>query len=153
MWNLARHADRFDQAVARWMGRIGHPAHRLTLGAFFLWMGLLKVFGHKTGSSLLAQTVYLGSPHTMVPVLGVWEALIGLFLIVRPMIRVAILLLAIRVPATMLALFVKYDICFDDSVLVPTPEGQYILKDMMLFAAAMVVGADVRGHAHEPRKG
>jgi len=149
MRNLATHVDRFDRAVARWMGRIGHPAHRLTLGAFFLWMGLLKIFGHTTGSSLLAHTVYWGSPEEVVKILGAWEALIGLFLIVRPMVRVAILLLAIRLPATMLALFLKPDVCFDQIPFVPTPEGQYILKDMMLFAAAMVVGADVRGHAEQ----
>jgi len=146
MGNLTAHIDRFDRAIARWLGRIGHPAHRLTLGAFFLWMGLLKIFGHTTGSSLLAHTVYWGSPEEMVKILGAWEALIGLFLIIRPMIRVAILLLAIRLPATMLALFLKADVCFDEIPFVPTPEGQYILKDMMLFAAAMIVGAEVRGH-------
>ncbi|GIK19378.1 MAG: hypothetical protein DYG93_05385 [Leptolyngbya sp. PLA2] len=141
---LPSRLDRLDAAIAGWMDRHGHGAHRITLGVYFAWMGLLKVFGLKTGSSLLAHTIYLGSPDVMVPALGWWEAAIGMTLIVRRLNRLALLLLAIRLPGTFLALVLRADVCFDHVPLGPTPEGQYLIKDLMLFAAAMVIGGTVR---------
>lgn len=145
------HIDRIDQAVARLMGRIGPPAHRITLGLFFTWMGALKIVGHKTGSSVLAQTIYLGSPGITIPILGAWEALIGLCMLFRPTVRIAILLLAIRLPGTLLALILKSSVCFEHIPLVPTLAGQYLLKDLMLFAAAMVIGAELRSPDRSPK--
>ena len=129
------------------MDRHGHGAHRITLGVYFAWMGLLKVFGLKTGSSPLAHTIDIGSPDVMVPALGWWKAVIGLTLIVRRLNRLALLLLAIRLPGTLLALLLRADVCFDHVPLAPTPEGQYLIKDLMLFAAAMVIGGTVRRHS------
>ncbi|HMN95171.1 MAG TPA: hypothetical protein PKC43_02290 [Phycisphaerales bacterium] len=143
--------DAIDRCVTLWMHRWGHPAHRLCLALFFLWMGLLKIFGAKTGSSLLAHTIYLGSPETMVVMLGAWEAAIGICLILPPLIRVALLMLFIRLPGTLLALVLKADVCFGTSIFEPTIEGQYIIKDFLLFSAAMVIGGTVRGgHHHRP---
>lgn len=137
--------DRTDRAIAAVLLRAGHPLHRVTLGAFFIWLGLLKQFGLKTGSSLLAHTIWVGSPEFWVPALGWWEVAIGVALIVRPLNRLAILLLLIRLPGILLALVLKHDVCFDGSVFVPTLEGQYLIKDLMLFGAAMVIGGEVRG--------
>ncbi|QYK48135.1 MAG: hypothetical protein KF838_15250 [Phycisphaeraceae bacterium] len=136
--------DSADRAIARALMHAGHPFHRITLGLFFVWLGVLKQFGVKTGSSLLAHTIWIGSPEFWVPALGWWEVAIGLSLIVRPLNRVAILLLLIRLPGIMLALVLKHDVCFGGSVLAPTLEGQYLIKDLMLFGAAMVIGGEVR---------
>lgn len=141
--------DRTDRAIAAVLLRAGHPLHRVTLGIFFVWLGLLKQFGVKTGSSLLAHTIWVGSPEFWVPALGWWEVAIGVALIVRPLNRLAILLLVIRLPGILLALVLKHDVCFDGSVLVPTLEGQYLIKDLMLFGAAMVIGGEVRGGERE----
>lgn len=85
---MATFLDRFDHAIARWMRRWGHPLHRLCLGTFFLWMGVLKVLGVPTGSSILAQTIYFGSPEKTVVALGAWEAAIGVCLLVPALTRV-----------------------------------------------------------------
>lgn len=138
-----------DDRIVRWMDRLGHPLHRVTLGIFFVWMGLLKQFGYSTGSSLLAHTIYLGSPEVMVPLLGWWEVAIGLALLHPATVRLSLLLMLIRLPGTFLALIFKSDICFDHVPLVPTQEGQYLIKDLMLIAAAMVIGGACRA-AHKP---
>jgi hypothetical protein len=91
--------DAIDRRIASWMNRVGHPVHRVTLGLFFVWLGLLKQFGYKTGSSLLAHTVYFGSPETMVPILGWWEVAIGATLLFPATVRISIVLMAARVPA------------------------------------------------------
>ncbi len=136
--------DKLDKRIAGWMERYGHFAHRISLAVLFTWLGTLKLVGHDTVTSLLAMTIYWGDPATMVRVLGGWELLIGLTLAWKPTIRISLLLLAIRLPGTALALVLQYDVAFAESVLVPTPAGQYLIKDLLLFSAAMVIGGTVR---------
>ncbi|MDJ0976712.1 MAG: DoxX family protein [Planctomycetota bacterium] len=136
--------DVIDRTIGLWLKKYGHLIHRLGLGTIFVWFGLLKPFGHDTTTSLLAHTIYVSSPEVMVPLLGWWEAAIGACLLVRPLNRIALALLAIRLPGTVLAFFVLPEVCFDGSVLIPTPEGQYLVKDLVLFTAAMIIGGTVR---------
>jgi len=135
--------DAIDARIADWMERWGHFLHRVSLGMLFAWFGLLKVFGYKSATSLIAQAVYLGPTEVTTAALGVWEAAIGACLIVRPLVRVALLLLAVRLPGTLLALALKADVCFDQAW-APTIVGQYLIKDALLFSAAMVIGGTVR---------
>lgn len=136
--------NRIDRRIGLWMHAYGHVTHRVALAMLFIWFGLLKPFGYKTTTSLLAHTIYLGSPEVMVPILGWWEVAIGVCLLFRPLIRLGLLLLIIRLPGTLLAFFLMPEICFHDSVFVPTPEGQYLIKDLVLFTAAMIIGGTVR---------
>ena len=53
--------DQLDRAITEWMERYGHMLHRIALGGFFMWLGLLKQAGLKTTTSLLAHTVYWGT--------------------------------------------------------------------------------------------
>lgn len=132
------------------MERYGHFIHRVTLGLVFVWFGTLKVAGVSTATSIIAHTVYIGSPKVTVPILGLWEALIGACLIIRPLVRIALLLLAVRLPGTLLALLIMHETCFQAAPWAPTVEGQYLIKDLMLFGAAMVIGGTVRS---EPEPG
>jgi HAMP domain-containing protein len=50
----------------------------LALGAISAWFGEPKLAGHPSATSNIAKTVDLGDPAITVPVLGAWEALIGL---------------------------------------------------------------------------
>lgn len=135
--------DRLDRKIGQWLETYGHAAHRLALGSLFVWFGLLKPFGHKTTTSLLAHTVYWGNPEDMVVFLGWWEVAIGACLLFRPLIRLGLLLLIIRLPGTLLAFILLPDVCFDESIFIPTPEGQYLVKDLVLFTAAMIIGGTV----------
>lgn len=137
--------NRFDHVIAIYLHRYGDTIHRIALGVLFIWFGLLKPLGLKTATSLLAETVYLGSPEVMVHVLGWWEVAIGVCLIVRRLVRVAALLLLIRLPGTVLALLVHPQVCWTHFPFAPTPEGQYLLKDIIMFLATLALaGAIVR---------
>jgi len=136
-----------DKRIGHFMQKYGHVSHRYGLGLLFVWFGLLKPFGYKTTTSLLAHTVYVGDPAVVVPLLGWWEVAIGVCLIVRPLNRVGLGLLAVRLPGTVLAFLMLPDVCFAGNPLVPTPEGQYLIKDLVLFTAAMIIG----GTVHEQR--
>ena len=141
---LHERLQRIDDAIARFFNIYGHRLHRRSLGVLFIWFGLLKPFGHKTTTSLLAHTVYWGDPDTMVAVLGWWEVVIGVSLLYRPLVRLALLLLLIRVPGTLLALVLLPEVCFLHVPLVPTPEGQFLLKDLVIIFAAIAIGGTVR---------
>ena len=136
--------DRFDLNISRWMYQRGHRLDRLALGTVFIWFGALKVAGFESATSIIAKTIYFGSPEAMTTLLGAWEIAIGVFLIWRPFIRVALLLLAVRLPGTFLALVLRPDVCWTDTPFVPTIQGQYLIKDLILFSAAMVIGGTVR---------
>lgn len=133
-----------DQGIVAVFHRYGHFLHRISLGGLFIWFGLLKPFGHKTTTSLLAHTVYWGEPDVVVPLLGWWEVAIGLCLIYRPFVRMALFLLVIRLPGTLLAFIMLPKICFLHVPFVPTLEGQYLVKDVVLLFAAIAIGGSVR---------
>jgi len=80
--------------------------------------------------------------------LGWWEVLIGICLIIRPLVRVAIVLLLIRLPGVLLAFVLQPEICFYSFPFAPTPEGQYLIKDLVIFIATLAIA----GHLNTERK-
>lgn len=137
--------DRLDTRIAGLMTEYGIVTLRWTLGIVFIWFGALKLFpGMSPAEDLVKSTVYFFDPAWFFPLLGVWEMLIGLFLLVRPLIRVAILLLFLQMPGTFLPLVLLPDVAFTAFPFGLTLEGQYIVKNLVLIAAALVVGGTVR---------
>ena len=136
--------DRLDSRIAGWMYRYGHRLLRFSLAVIFVWFGLLKVLGISPAQELVEHTVFWFDPATFVPILGWWEVAIGLGLFFRPLIRPAILLLALQMPGTMLPLVLLPDVCFSQFPHGLTLEGQYIIKNIILISAGLVIGGTVR---------
>ncbi len=143
--------DQIDTVIAGWMSRNGIRMLRWSLGIVFIWYGALKTVGMSPAQELVARTVYWFPPEMFIPILGWWEVVIGLGLIIRPLARVAIALLFLQMPGTFLPLILLPDICFTSIPLGLTIEGQYIVKNLVLISAAIVVGGTVRDPGHERR--
>nr|WP_222845454.1 hypothetical protein [Natronomonas salsuginis] len=94
--------ERADAMATARMDRWGVPVLRAALGIVFVRFGALKVVRLSPADELVAATVYVVSPEVFVPVLGVWEVLIGLCLLYRPLIRLWLLLLFFQLPGTFL---------------------------------------------------
>lgn len=142
--------DRLDQQIAAALRKYGVVALRWAIGIVFIWFGALKLFpGLSPAEDLVKATVFFIDPNLFFPVLGVWEVLIGLFLIVRPLIRVALLLLALQMPGTFLPLLILPEVVWTAFPFALTMEGQYIIKNLVLIAAAIVVGGTVRRRSTE----
>lgn len=143
---------RITRALARW----GVPVLRIGLGVVFLWFGFLKFFpGASPAEALAARTIEVMSfgrvgPSVSLPVLAVWESLIGLGLLTGRYLRATLLLLALQMLGTLTPLLLFPDETFSIFPVAPTLEGQYIIKNVVLIGAAMVVGATVRGGRLEP---
>jgi len=134
----------FDQWLIALFLRYGHWLHRVSLGVLFIWFGLLKPLGHKTTTSILAHTTYWGDPESIVLILGWWEVAIGVCLLIRPLVRIAVLLLIIRLPGVILAFVLKPEVCFYSFPFAPTPEGQYLIKDLVIFIATLAIVGSTR---------
>lgn len=136
--------DVIDERIAGWMARFGMPLLRYSLAMVFIWFGALKVFGISPAYELVKETVYWFDAESFVPVLGVWEVLIGIGLLFRPLIRAALLLLFLQMPGTVLPLILLPEACWNPFPYGLTLEGQYIIKNLVLIAAAVTVGGTVR---------
>ncbi|MEF8774127.1 MAG: hypothetical protein V5A23_09840 [Halobacteriales archaeon] len=133
-----------DRALGDWMARWSVPVLRVSLGVVFVWFGALKVLGVSPAGELVARTVYFFPPEVFVPMLGVWEVLIGVTFLYRPLIRVGILLLFLQMPGTFLPVVLLPDVVFATFPHALTVEGQYIVKNLVIIGAALVVGGTVR---------
>jgi uncharacterized membrane protein YphA (DoxX/SURF4 family) len=124
---------------------------RLSLGVTFLWFGVLKFFpGLSPAESLAGGTMArlsfgILSPSVAVPLLGAWESLIGIGLIAGLYLRATLFLLWVQMLGTITPLFLFPELTFTSFPLVPTLEGQYIIKNLVLISAGIVIGATVRG--------
>ena len=151
MRQLEVRLDELDAWTADGMYKYGRVALRISLAAVFIWFGTLKPLGLSPAEELVRHTVYWMDPGVFVPLLGYWEIAIGVDLLVRPFIRVSLFLLAVQMPGTLMPLFLLPDICFTQIPFGLTLEGQYIIKNVTLISAAIVVGGTVR-HQSDGRK-
>lgn len=132
---------KFDRSLIGILNRVSLPALRISLGIVFIWFGVLKIFGNSPANDLITKTVYWFNPDIFIPILGIWEALIGLCLLIPSFIRLGLFLLALQMPGTFLPLILLPEVCFQSFPFNLTLEGQYIVKNLVLIGAAMAVGA------------
>jgi len=144
-----RQLDRVDSLIIEQMDRWSVPVLRAAIGIVFIWFGLLKVVGLSPAEPLIAATVYVISPSQFIPILGVWEVIIGLCLLYRPLIRVGILLLFLQLPGTFLPIIILPEVVFTTFPYGLTVEGQYIVKNLVIIGAALVIGGTVRSENRE----
>lgn len=140
------HFDRLDQGITHWMARRGLLIMRLGLGVVFFWFGALKLIpGLSPAEELVRDTIYFVDPALFLPVLAGWEMLIGLGLITGRWMRLTLLLLFLQMPGTALPLLILPDVTWAVFPYGLTLEGQYIIKNLALIGAALVLGGTVRG--------
>ena len=140
-----------DIRITAWMATHGITLTRIALGVVFLWFGAIKfVPGWSPAAELAGRTIEritLGAvtPELGLPVLAAWESLIGIGLLAGRYLRATLLLLFLQMPGTLLPLVLFPAETFTAFPHAPTMEGQYIIKNLVLIGAAIVVGATVRG--------
>ncbi|MBZ9729286.1 hypothetical protein LB467_06265 [Salegentibacter sp. JZCK2] len=136
--------EKLDYRASYWMYKYGKPILRFGLAINFIWFGALKVVWDSPAQELIAKTVFWFDPVIFIPVLGVWEVLIGIFMISKKTLRLAVLLLLFQIPGTFLPFIVLPEACFENFPFVLTTEGQYIIKNLVIIGAAIVAGGSVR---------
>lgn len=151
MSNLQQWIFQTDVKITRWMARYGILLLRISLGVVFFWFGVLKFFpGLSPAQDLAIRTIDVLSfgllpGNVSIFILATWECLIGLGLILGIYPRITLLLLFLQMPGTILPVFFfPYEV-FTQIPYAPTLEGQYIIKNLVLISAGLVIGSTVRG--------
>jgi uncharacterized membrane protein YphA (DoxX/SURF4 family) len=143
---LESNFDKLDRAITRWMARYGLIVLRLGLGIVFFWFGALKLVpGLSPAEELVRNTTYFVDPDLFLPLLAIWEMVIGLGLIFGKFMRITLLLLFLQMAGTALPLVILPEAVWTTFPYALTLEGQYIIKNLVLIGAALVLGATVRG--------
>ncbi|CAN5177125.1 hypothetical protein BH20ACT16_BH20ACT16_14400 [soil metagenome] len=122
-------------------------ALRLSVGAVFLAFGVLKFFPDVSPAQGLAiKTIDLLS-FGIVPwevgivAIAALECFIGICLLANRWMRLAVWLLAVQLVGVLAPLALLTGRLFSGPHGAPTLEGQYVLKDIILVAAGMVIAA------------
>jgi uncharacterized membrane protein YkgB len=119
---------------------------RISLGLIFFWFGALKIIDASPANSLVAalleQTLPFISLERFRALFGIYEIIIAAAFIIPRAERVAIALLIPHMFVAFLPLVVLSDITWQ-STLVPTLEGQYIIKNLVIVALALSIAAQL----------
>lgn len=137
-----------DARISSFMRRHGVGALRYSLAIIFIWFGALKPLGLSPAEPLVLQTVDwmpLFEARTWLSIIGLWEIVIGLLFLFRSTLRYAIALLAMQMVGTFMPLIILPSVTFQEGR-IPyglTMEGQYIVKNILICSATMVIGGTV----------
>lgn len=148
--------EKIDKKIIRWMITNGLNLLRLSIGIIFFWFGFLKYFeGLSPAEGIAVRTIEfitfgLFSEKIILYGLATWEVLIGIGLIFKLFLRETLLLLYLQMIGTFMPVFLFPDEVFAVFPYSLTIEGQYIIKNLVIMSAGIVLGATVRGWKLEP---
>ena len=94
-----------------------------------------------------------GSPEIWLPVIGIREVIIGIFFFFKTKTLIAIILLILKMLGTFMPLIVLTEVTFQsNNIFLSTLEGQYIIKNLMIISADLVLGGAITRPEQHPTK-
>lgn len=133
-----------DIRLINFFHRVSMPVARFGLFVVFFYFGLLKVIGLSPASHLVEQlfeqTINIISFGNFIILFGLFECLIGILFVIPGLERVVIPLLFLHMIMTIMPLFILPEVTWS-GFLVPTLEGQYIIKNLLIIATAIGIAA------------
>ena len=142
-----------EAAIHRWLIRYSITALRISMGAVYLGFGILKYFpGVSPAQDLALATTHLlsfGLVPALVPdsvamvLIATLECTVGLLLLAGRWLRLTISLLAVHLVGILSPIVLLTGRMFDGPHHMPTLEGQYVLKDLIVLTATMVIATTV----------
>jgi len=137
--------EAYDRTMRDLLGRASPVLLRISLGVVFVWFGALKVAGASAVGGLVAATVPFVDSAWFVPVLGVVEILIGVAFATGRLLRVVLPVFAAHMAGTFLVLITLPDVAFQGTnPLVLTAVGEFVVKNLVLLTAGLVVASGVK---------
>jgi uncharacterized membrane protein YkgB len=149
---------KIDPKITEWMSRNGYLLVRISIGIVFVWFGFIKFFpGLSPAQELAIKTITLLSfglipDFIIINGLAFWEVLIGIGLISGKFMRETLLLLFLQMAGTFAPIFLLPNEVFTHFPYAPTLEGQYIIKNLVLVAAGIVLGGKISKNSVDLKK-
>jgi len=136
--------QKFDRYVISSFRQLEVPMARTAIFIVYFWFGLLKLLGMSPAGQLVQalfeKTIWFMPFATFYLFFSLFEMAIGILFLIRGLERLAIFLLGLHLITTILPLFLLSQIAWQ-GFLVPTLEGQYIIKNILIAAMAVVIGS------------
>ncbi|HVL47827.1 MAG TPA: hypothetical protein VM889_04665 [Candidatus Thermoplasmatota archaeon] len=152
-WDARLAFERLDLRATRLMARYGATLLRVALGVVFLWFGLLKVIGRSPVEALVAGTIPWAPASVVIPALGILEVALGVGLVLGLALRAVLAIFWAQLAGTFLVLVLQPAVAFQDgNPLLLTVEGEFVVKNLVLIAAGLVVGGTVRERGRSRRR-
>jgi len=154
---MYRSLIRLEDGLHRQLVRHSVAALRLAVGAVFLTFGALKFLPNVSPAQDLATTTTDVLSFGLVPAsialvaIAALECFIGVCFLLNRWMRLAIWLLAVQLVGILAPLVLLTGRLFAGPNGAPTLEGQYVLKDVVLVGAAMVIAAGTFRGGHMVR--
>lgn len=144
-------SDAVDLNVTSWLSRHSLRLLRVSLGLVFFWFGVLKYFPNLSPAQDLAARTIDVLTFGLIPqgpslvLVATLECAIGLGLVSGRFVRLTLLLMAFQMAGALSPLILFPEEIYGYAPYALTLEGQYIIKNFVLLAAGLAVGATVRG--------
>lgn len=136
-----------DKFIINFLKKIWRQFSRISIFIIFFYFGLLKVLNLSPAAplveALLNRTLPLIPFNFFLKFFGAFEMLIGILFLIPKIERIAIFLLILHMFIVALPLFLLPQITWQ-KFLVPTFEGQYIIKNLAIISLALVIGAHLK---------
>ncbi len=135
-----------DRTLIEFFKKISPALARAALFIVFFWFGALKIISASPANPLVSELLDKTMPfltfHSFIIGFGIYEMIIGVLFIIPRAERAAIALLVPHMITTILPLILLPAITWQ-KFLVPTLEGQYIIKNLVIIALAFSIAAQL----------
>ncbi len=152
----AKTVEAFDLRIVEWLKRSYIPIARVAIFVVYFYFGILKIFDLSPASPLAVALTEktIGGQYfdAAFLTLAVVECLIGILFLIPRATRIVIPLLLAHMVMVCSPLVLVPDMAWDQ-FLVPSLEGQYIIKNIVIVALAVGIAAHVRPLAHKRAAG
>jgi uncharacterized membrane protein YphA (DoxX/SURF4 family) len=142
--NARKHVERWDQKLIAFFGRTYIPAARFALFVVFFWFGFIKLTGMSPASelaeALTAKTVGGEWFDLLFKLIALLECLVGVLFLIPRAVRIVVPLLFFHMAVVCAPLVLVPEMTWQ-SFMVPTLEGQYIIKNIVVIAVAFGIVA------------
>ena len=141
---ITKKAEAIDVRLIAFFQRTFIPVARVSLFLIFFWFGFIKLLGISAASplaeALTAKTVGMQYFDALFILLAAIECVIGILFLIPRATRVVIPLLLLHMVVVCSPLVLVPEHAWQE-FLVPTLEGQYIIKNAVVVAVAIGIAA------------
>ncbi len=139
--------SKLDDVLVPWFRRLDAPLARTAILVVYVWFGALKLFDASPANplvrALLERTLPFISFERFIIFLGLFEIAVGVAFAVPRLEKLALALVVPHLIMTTGPLVFLPSVAWK-GFLLPTLEGQYIIKNLLIAAAAVAIVAHLQ---------
>jgi hypothetical protein len=137
---LLGYVPQVEQRIIDLAARSFEPAARIAIFVIYFWFGFLKVINLSSATplatALTSHTIGMQYFNVSFKALAFYECGLGLLFLIPAMTRLSVILLVVHMGIVISPLIIVANVAWTHP-LVPTLEGQYIIKNLAIIALAV----------------